>query len=423
MLAQCVEAMTKKQNRIPYRESKMTRILSLGQNNGLTVMILNLAPTRAFNQDTLSALNFANRAKKIELKNTERPPPPPPRSNAIPAISGQAVRTFGTAKPINTQLSTVSEKKRKSTSAPDGKPQPLKPRHTAPTTQPLRPQGGGVKKLARPSSHHHGHHAMKAPKDLNINIEDIVEKKVEEILAARALNEASTASASHAIDTEVARRLEQLEKKMEKKADARAEGLTYILLAKQHSARGELLPAQKMYELALEYFPKNEKILKKISDLKERRCYAERATVEKSLDMAVEDDDDGSGDYRDDDDVFAPAPRRSTKPKKAFAVFTDAPPPMPQRGASPARPRSSSTGDTMQTPRTRRLLRIINSEDVFQIMELRGVGKKRAEQLAQHVRERREDDGFPAIKDLEDLGLIRGIGNHMVENMRSGLAT
>jgi hypothetical protein len=40
VLSQCVEAMTKKQNRIPYRESKMTRILSLGQNNGMTVMIL-----------------------------------------------------------------------------------------------------------------------------------------------------------------------------------------------------------------------------------------------------------------------------------------------------------------------------------------------------------------------------------------------
>lgn len=53
VLAQCVEAMTKKQNRIPYRESKMTRILSLGQNNGLTVMILNLAPTKAFHMDTL----------------------------------------------------------------------------------------------------------------------------------------------------------------------------------------------------------------------------------------------------------------------------------------------------------------------------------------------------------------------------------
>lgn len=32
-----------------------------------------------------------------------------------------------------------------------------------------------------------------------------------------------------------------------------------------------------------------------------------------------------------------------------------------------------------------------------------------------------DDDDFPAIKDLEELGMIKGIGHNMVENMRSGL--
>lgn len=53
VLAQCVEAISKNQSRIPYRESKMTRILSLGQNNGVTVMILNLAPVKSYHLDTL----------------------------------------------------------------------------------------------------------------------------------------------------------------------------------------------------------------------------------------------------------------------------------------------------------------------------------------------------------------------------------
>lgn len=53
VLAQCVEAINKKQSRIPYRESKMTRILSLGQNNGLTIMILNLAPVKSYHLDSL----------------------------------------------------------------------------------------------------------------------------------------------------------------------------------------------------------------------------------------------------------------------------------------------------------------------------------------------------------------------------------
>ena len=71
ILGNCVEAYRQNRSRIPYRESKMTRILSLGQNNGLTVMILNLAPTRAFHLDTISPLNFADRTKKIEVRETE----------------------------------------------------------------------------------------------------------------------------------------------------------------------------------------------------------------------------------------------------------------------------------------------------------------------------------------------------------------
>ena len=55
VLAKCVEAIGSNSARIPYRESKMTRILSLGQNNGLTIMILNLAPTRQFHLDCTSS--------------------------------------------------------------------------------------------------------------------------------------------------------------------------------------------------------------------------------------------------------------------------------------------------------------------------------------------------------------------------------
>lgn len=106
VLAQCIEAITKKQTRIPYRESKMTRILSLGQNNGLTVMILNLAPTKAFHMDTLSALNFANRAKKIELKQAE--------TDYTTKLSSRqqlpVIRSFGTIKTNTTQLPNKFQK-------------------------------------------------------------------------------------------------------------------------------------------------------------------------------------------------------------------------------------------------------------------------------------------------------------------------
>lgn len=71
VLSQCVDAIGRGEKRIPYRESKMTRILSLGQNNGITVMILNLAPIRSYHLDTLSSLNVSSRAKRIEVREIE----------------------------------------------------------------------------------------------------------------------------------------------------------------------------------------------------------------------------------------------------------------------------------------------------------------------------------------------------------------
>lgn len=106
VLAQCVEAISKKQARIPYRESKMTRILSLGQNNGLTVMILNLPPTKAFHLDTLSSLNFANRTKKIEVREIEnepifKGPPRPPSQSTNNGMARQPLRPLNSTSSAN----------------------------------------------------------------------------------------------------------------------------------------------------------------------------------------------------------------------------------------------------------------------------------------------------------------------------------
>jgi len=57
----------KKRGHIPYRDSKLTRLLqdSLG-GNSVTVMLCNASPADASAEETLSALRFAERAKKIE---------------------------------------------------------------------------------------------------------------------------------------------------------------------------------------------------------------------------------------------------------------------------------------------------------------------------------------------------------------------
>lgn len=334
--------MSKKQARIPYRESKMTRILSLGQNNGMTVMILNLAPTKKFHQDTLTALNFANRAKTIEVKNIP-PPVPVLQRNHLGTVTGAPpVRTFGMAKTNtmhNRPLTSTDEYKKLSVVKEIQKPsKPVQPRSLGTT------QGSGIKKpwISEPVR----------TRKKEVDIEDIVEKKVEQILAARALKEASMVRPQSDMNDAVKKRLEDLERKLEKKADARSEGLTYILLAKQHAQRGEDFAALSMYRLAVGYFPSNEKLLKKVSDLELRR---KNMAHQSSPELSAQEEA-----------LIA----TKLKSKKAFAVFMDAET-TPLRPVKRARSMSTGSYTVEQSPRTRQLLQIINSEDVEMIMQLK----------------------------------------------------
>ncbi|KAJ7060902.1 kinesin-like protein [Mycena amicta] len=85
-LGMVVHALNTGQTRIPYRDSKLTRLLqdALG-GSSVGLLICNLAPSAKFRQDTLNTLNFAVRTKNIENKPVVnerdiRPPAPaPPR--------------------------------------------------------------------------------------------------------------------------------------------------------------------------------------------------------------------------------------------------------------------------------------------------------------------------------------------------------
>ncbi|KZT40547.1 kinesin-domain-containing protein [Sistotremastrum suecicum HHB10207 ss-3] len=85
-LAMVVKALNDKSKdpnaRIPYRDSKLTRILkdALG-GSSVGVLICNLAPGAKFQADTISTLRFASMAEKIENKPVvnERAAPPPKR--------------------------------------------------------------------------------------------------------------------------------------------------------------------------------------------------------------------------------------------------------------------------------------------------------------------------------------------------------
>lgn len=459
ILAQCVEAISEKKSRIPYRESKMTRILSLGQNNGLTLMILNLAPVRSFHLDSLSSLNFANRTKKIEVREIENEPVFKGCPRAVPEIARapaqrRPLRPLATAvhnAAINTisvssdqkgqkggkpakQFSVYSDRAR--STAGSGRPLRLEPIHSSPQKRPSDLHLSGV---ARPPKRRSPNPKPKAQSVMSKEtIEDIIEKKVSDILAARALDQPSMAPVPE-IGEDVQRRLELLEQKIEGKDDEREQGLTFLLMAKQHSVRGEFSSALKMYCMAKDYFPTNVKLQSKIDrlqakmDKKAKERFSTDETVkgleadrQKAQGQVIVRDETGNRkgdeDYHEDpepasDGDYDTADRsevRSRRKRKArrprvMAVFKD-----------------EFIPDEEQSPRTKRLLEIINTGEARQIRSLKGVGAKKAEAILEGLYAGEADDEMQGmqgrkVSSLGQLARMKGVGAKTVENMRLGI--
>merc|ERR1740116_374543 len=68
-LGNCITALSSAVSFVPYRDSKLTRLLkdSLG-GNCKTVMIANISPADFTYEDTLNTLKYANRAKNIKTR-------------------------------------------------------------------------------------------------------------------------------------------------------------------------------------------------------------------------------------------------------------------------------------------------------------------------------------------------------------------
>jgi hypothetical protein len=475
-----VEAISRKQARIPYRESKMTRILSLGQNNGLTLMILNLAPVRSYHLDTLSSLNFANRTKKIEVAEVENEPvfrgPSKPLAASIitgPNIQRQPLRPLAAAsnaklhaperktgdKPAK-EFSVYSD--RNSGGRSSNMPyQNQSIRRTEPHKRPADSTSfsSRLNKAARPNV---SRSAPSEPGLSKASIEALIAQRIDEKLAEKALQE--TANAAPALPDDLQRRLDDLEQRIEAKEDGgRGEGLQFLLMAKQHQVRGEDASALRMYQLAVPFFPGNEKLRTKMKVVEDRirsKRDAEKASeskptpfsgapstmlslpttaptynhIDKKLVKPKKIYVDPQSDAEDDE--FAPPPpsphhddsyasddsfcykpkaaRKQTKLKaKKVLIFRDEHPLFATAPASS----QSHLGPSEQSPRTAQLLRIINSRDVTQIRALKGVGAKKADAIVSCLVEMEEEE----VRDLECLALLRGVGGRTVENMRLGL--
>jgi hypothetical protein len=472
VLAHCVEAISKKHTRIPYRESKMTRILSLGQNNGLTLMILNLAPVRAYHLDTISSLNFANRTKKIEVREVENEPMfkgptrPAPRISASGPMQRQPLKPLTSSVNVNitvTDPTKADEKKPMKaffvySDKQTSKPQAASRRSvTSRRSSPLKRNSDAMNTILRPTKPTKNTDSEKPHvKQSDISAEkinELVEKKVEEILAARALDDSAKQQVQVSeINEQVQRRLELLERRIEGTEDARAEGLSYLLMAKQHHGRGEDASALRMYKLALPFFPRNEKLVTKISTLEEKlqprpqpgAINAPLSVIGRGSILSIKKQPKPTGtkrkadlsndeyrgseqeDANDDDEGFGGgllSRKRTASKFQKTSSFTGSEIEIADFDCNP--------DDQMHSPRTAHLLSVINSRDISQIRLLKGVGAKKAEAIVDCLCEM-DIQGDSAssndnivdqarVRSLAELGRLKGVGLKTVQNMRSGV--
>ena len=448
VLAKCVQAIGSDSARVPYRESKMTRILSLGQNNGMTVMILNLAPMRSYHNDTLSSLNFANRTKKIEVREIENEPIFKDCSRAVPTFTGiniqrQPLRPLANSV-HNSAINSLnpphkpSDKQAKAFSIYSDRAPPsntfVRPsrmdasRLSSPRK---RPSDSISSSITRPPKRRSPDRPLSKPQPTMSKeaIEDIVEKKVTNLLAARALDQPSVTPPPQTSE-ELQRRLDLLDQRIDGKDDGRGQGLTFLLMAKQHAAQGEDASALRMFMLAKDFFPDNKKLdlkihklMEKTQEKKEDGRRGKTGNVLHELDHPKPlllgprektqrpngDEEEYHGAEADDQGYESDAGfRYRTKAKKSGPKTTRS-------------PSSVHEIEGIQTPRTKQLLEIVNTRDISRIRLLKGVGPKRAEAVIEALYAGEDDEEVKVVHNLVQLGRLKGVGPKLVENWRAAL--
>jgi hypothetical protein len=426
VLAQCVEAISKRHSRIPHRESKMTRILSLGQNNGITVMILNLAPTKSFHLDTLSSLNFANRTKKIEVREIENEPifKGPPRPAGPPTagtnLQRQPLRplTHIMNANMNAQQASGKEKPLKAFSVYSDRSKPAGTRHSNghQKNSPLKRSAehhisARPAKMSRPDVFGQRPRIYNGPStSLNAaSVESIVERKV----------------------SAMQKRLDELERRLKDRDDERDESLGDIQAVNPHKARTKRASADSIDEHDVSNLVKNAK-LPGNARLPEEKAQLMRnqptqpAGEARTPHIDAENDDSyiyeaGEGsdaDYASEEEHSMRKKQRKPAPARRALIrirTSSSPDPLT------ADPPSNSILSGEVSPRTKHVMTVINSRDVSQIKKLVGVGPKKAESILDHLRTLDGVIGLYEVRDLAGLKSLKGLGSRGLDLMRDGV--
>ncbi|KAJ1974408.1 hypothetical protein H4R35_003620 [Dimargaris xerosporica] len=292
VLGQVVEALNSGAHRIPYRDSKMTRILqqSLG-GRSLGMMIVNIAPGQQFYVETYNTLNFATKSKQIvnkaqvhEFHSPKDTASDRPR-NAVVGL-GKARRKSDR----DDSAAELPDRAAKRARTADGhQARPLA--HDAPRFPLSR-----VSTNARVSDGKPPRRALTSSRDafdaeLESRVEKIMEKKVQELHskgwqpagAAKTVPPQDLSTNAASVDPAIQHRLAMLEQRLASQIQHN-EGVLDLLSpttkhknAKAHVKRGKMLEKEGRigealihFEKAIEFVPDRETLYQYIQKMKHK---------------------------------------------------------------------------------------------------------------------------------------------------------
>ncbi|KAI8969759.1 kinesin-domain-containing protein [Trametes punicea] len=309
VLGQVVHALNQGTSRIPYRNSKLTRILqdALG-GNAVGLLICNLAPGIKFRQDTLNTLNFAVRTKNIQNKPVVNQQA---NATALPSfLPGQSAMSVSAHSiPVSAQVTRLPAPR------PSRVPRIsniMPPSHRVSLASSSLPSAVEIKDKkteASPSVIP----AHLTEEEINARIAKAVEVEVarrlnerekqrleeEEAASAASRSQSMSMQDSHASssqslppglltpllkqrqshDEELKQRLEELESKFERgnkeshladvlsPVSRKKTGRAYVALARAHTQKNNLQVALELYRKAEAYVPDNVKLKERIIEL------------------------------------------------------------------------------------------------------------------------------------------------------------
>ncbi|KAH7886963.1 P-loop containing nucleoside triphosphate hydrolase protein [Phlebopus sp. FC_14] len=266
VLGQVVHALNQGASRIPYRNSKLTRILqdALG-GSSVGLLICNLAPGVKFRQDTLNTLNFAVRTKNVEnrpvVNERDNRPQPKPHFAAIQPPPPKLAPAVLQSIPIHASSSNTVITTTNAVAGPSRGPRPSRvPRISGIGGGLVPPLNGGAKIRSRPSSAA----AIDARPD---GLAQLTDKEIDERIA-------------RAVEAEVARRLKDREdREREEQARLQQEKENLALKEKQaaeaeveksRSASEQKLPAGVLSPLLARHRDLDDQLRARLAELEEK---------------------------------------------------------------------------------------------------------------------------------------------------------